>query len=235
MHNDASIKIKLFATLKERACSADVIVALPAGAVTVRALRALIATQYPALAPLMESSVVSVNLEFSFNDDPIKATDEVALFPPVSGGSDYPTLLAITRAPIQLDEMQRFVTTEQDGSAVLFIGTVRKVTGTDTTTHLEYEAYQTMAEAKLAQVADEIRAKFPNVHGVALIQRIGHMAAGEPTIAVACSCAHRGDGAFEAARYGIDRIKQIVPVWKRETRPDGSTWIEGDYAPKPGD
>ena len=233
-HNSTSMRVKLFATLKERAHASDIAVAFPPVAITVRELRALIAAQFPALAPLVESSVVSVNLEFAFNDDVVKIADEVALFPPVSGGG-FPTHLAITREPINLDWLQRFVITELDGSAVLFIGTVRKITGAETTTHLEYEAYQGMAEAKLRQVADEIRVNFPGVHGVALVQRIGQMPAGEPTVAVACSCSHRGDGAFEAARYGIDRIKQIVPVWKKETRPDGSSWIEGDYAPQPGD
>ena len=92
-----------------------------------------------------------------------------------------------------------------------------------------------MAESKLRQVADEMRSKFPGVHGVALVQRIGLLEAGEPTIAVVASSAHRGDGAFEAARYGIDRLKQIVPVWKKEIRPDGSAWIEGDYIPRQGD
>lgn len=235
MDDAAELSIKLFATLKERARAASVTVAMPTTHTTVRKLRKLIAMQHPALAALVESSVVSINLEFAFNDDAVKAGDEVALFPPVSGGSDYPTHLAITHDAIKLDELQQLVTTELDGSVVLFIGTVRKVTGQETTTHLEYEAYQVMAEAKLAQVAEEMRAKFPGVHGIALVQRIGHMPAGEPTVAVACSCSHRGDGAFEAARYGIDRIKQIVTVWKRETRPDGSSWIEGDYAPTPDD
>mgnify|MGYP003558985296 CR=1 FL=1 len=67
------------------------------------------------------------------------------------------------------------------------------------------------------------------------IQRIGEMQIGEPTVAVAVSAGHRGDGAFEAARYGIDRLKQIVPVWKKETRPDGSAWIEGEYNPERSD
>ena len=131
--------------------------------------------------------------------------------------------------------MQRFVTTDWDGSAVLFVGTVRHISGEERTDALEYEAYQAMAERKLRQVAEEIREKFDGVHGLALIQRVGSMQIGEPTVAVACSSAHRGDGAFEAARFGIDRIKQIVPVWKKETRPDGSSWIEGDYVPKRGD
>jgi molybdopterin synthase catalytic subunit len=142
-----------------------------------------------------------------------------------------PTILDITPEPIDLNHLQAAVTTNHDGAVVLFTGTVRGKTGAETTHKLEYEAYRDMALAKLQQVADEMRAKFALIHGIALVQRVGAMQVGEPTVAVVVSAGHRGDGAFEAARYGIDRLKQIVPVWKKETRPDGSSWIEGDYMP----
>ncbi len=231
------MQIKLFATLKDRARASEIAVILPVNeAVRVSELRDLIQQQHVTLADLIPHAVIAVNQEFAFNDDMVESSDEVAVFPPVSGGADFPTYVAITRDPINLDALQRFVTTEFDGSAVLFIGTVRKRTGADeVTVQLDYEAYQSMAESKMRQVADEMRAKFVGAHGIALVQRIGSMQAGEPTIAVVVSSAHRGDGAFEAARYGIDRIKQIVPVWKREVRPDGSSWVEGDYTPQRGD
>jgi molybdopterin synthase catalytic subunit len=146
-----------------------------------------------------------------------------------------PTIIRITADPIDLNALQRAVTTPRDGAVVLFTGTVRGVTGAERTNKLEYEAYTEMAKAKLQQVADEMRAKFALIHGIALVQRVGEMAVGEPTVAVVVSAGHRGDGAFEAARYGIDRLKQIVPVWKKETRPDGSAWVEGDYLPGRGD
>jgi MoaE-MoaD fusion protein len=147
----------------------------------------------------------------------------------------YPTILDITAQPIDLNALQAAVTTPLDGAVVLFTGTVRGQTGAARTHHLEYEAYTAMAVEKLQQVADEMRVKFAGIHGIALVQRTGEMAIGEPTVAVAVSAGHRGDGAFEAARYGIDRLKQIVPVWKKETRPDGSSWIEGDYTPNAAD
>ena len=146
-----------------------------------------------------------------------------------------PTLLDITTEPIDLNALQRGVTTPQDGAVVAFTGTVRGETGAARTTRLEYEAYAEMAMGKLEQIASEMRAKFALIDGIALVQRIGPMHVGEPTVAVVVSAGHRGDGAFEAARYGIDRLKQIVPVWKKETRPDGSSWIEGDYVPTPSD
>lgn len=228
------MQIKLFATLKDRAGAADITVLTP-DTLTVRQLRVTVSEQFPALAALMMQTLVAVNQEFAFNDDIVRANDEVALFPPVSGGVDFPTILRITPDPLDLNELQREVTTELVGAVVIFTGTVRKVTGAEITQSLEYEAYTEMALAKLRQLAQEMREKFAGMHGIALVQRVGLMQACEPTVAVVVSAGHRGDGAFEAARYGIDRLKQIVPVWKRETRPDGSSWIEGDYMPTRGD
>ena len=148
---------------------------------------------------------------------------------------DEVVILRITRDPIDLNALHRAITTPRDGAVVIFTGTVRGQTGAQQTKLLEYEAYEAMALAKLRQVADEMRERFPLIHGVALAQRIGEMEIGEPTVAVVVAAGHRGDGAFEAARYGIDRLKQIVPVWKRETRPDGSSWVEGDYTPNESD
>jgi molybdopterin synthase catalytic subunit len=103
------------------------------------------------------------------------------------------------------------------------------------TVTLEYEAYQPMAEAKMAQVAEEIRQRWQSVEGIVIVQRIGRLAPGTPTVLIACTAAHRDTGVFEAARYGIDRLKEIVPVWKKEVKPDGETWVEGHYQPRRGD
>lgn len=232
-HLPPAVKIKLFATLKERAGTAEIHIDLTE-ATTVRELRAAISRQHPALAELVARSVVSINREFAFNEDSVQPADEVALFPPVSGGSD-PTILRITADPIDLNALQREVTRPRDGAVVLFTGTVRGITGSEHTDKLDYEAYAEMATQKLQQVAAEMREKFVLIHGIALVQRVGEMTVGEPTVAVVVSAGHRGDGVFEAARYGIDRLKQIVPVWKKETRPDGTSWIEGDYTPAPED
>ncbi|GBL18804.1 molybdopterin synthase catalytic subunit [Anaerolineaceae bacterium] len=88
-----------------------------------------------------------------------------------------------------------------------------------------------MAEEKMRQVADEIRARWPAVEGIAIVQRVGTLLPGTPTVLIACSAAHRDTGVFEAARYGIDRLKEIVPVWKKEVGPDGEQWLEGSYVP----
>jgi molybdopterin synthase catalytic subunit len=103
------------------------------------------------------------------------------------------------------------------------------------TQRLEYEAYEPMALAKMQQVADEIRQQWPLVQGIAIVQRVGTLEVGQNTILIACSSGHRDQGCFEAARYGIDRLKEIVPVWKKEVRADGMAWVEGHYMPTPDD
>jgi molybdopterin synthase catalytic subunit len=103
------------------------------------------------------------------------------------------------------------------------------------TIQLEYEAYHPMAEKMMLRVAEEIRVRWPDVESLAIIQRIVKLMPGKPTVTIACSAAHRDTGVFDAARYGIDRLKEIVPVWKKEVRPDGENWIVGKYVPQPGE
>ncbi len=85
------------------------------------------------------------------------------------------------------------------------------------------------------QVAEEIRQRWPEVEGIAIVQRVGTMQPGTPTVLIACTAAHRDTGVFEAARYGIDRLKEIVPIWKKEVGPEGEEWVEGNYIPGSGD
>jgi molybdopterin synthase catalytic subunit len=92
-----------------------------------------------------------------------------------------------------------------------------------------------MAEAKMQQVADEIRLRWPSIEGIAIIQRIGRLDPMTPTVMIACTAPHRDTGVFDAAKYGIDRLKEIVPIWKKEVSPQGESWIEGDYIPKAGE
>jgi len=92
-----------------------------------------------------------------------------------------------------------------------------------------------MAEIKMAQVADEIRQRWPTIQGIAIVQRVGRLYPMTPTVVIACTAPHRDTGVFEAARYGIDRLKEIVPIWKKEVSPGGEVWIEGTYHPKAGE
>jgi molybdopterin synthase catalytic subunit len=149
-----------------------------------------------------------------------------------------PTYVAITETPLQMDRILPEITTPETGGACFFTGMVRGITrGEDAhqTDYLEYEAYREMAEAKMRQIAEEIRERWPSVIGVAVVQRVGRLYPQTPAVVIACTAGHRDTGIFEAARYGIDRLKQIVPVWKKEVGPDGELWIEGDYTPDPGE
>ncbi|MCJ7678510.1 MAG: molybdopterin converting factor subunit 1 [Anaerolineales bacterium] len=233
-----SVTLLYFSTLRARAGVARETLELD-GPLTVTRLRQLITERHPALAEALPSAVVAVNRDFAFGDQPVVDGDEVAIFPPVSGGAEPgPTVLQITQDPIDLNALLAGLTLPTSGAACVFTGMVRGETRrgpVHTTAALEYEAYRPMAEAKMRQVADEIRARWPTVEGIAIVQRIGLLDPGTPTVLIACTAAHRDTGVFEAAHYGIDRLKQIVPVWKKEIGPDGDVWVEGDYAPQPED
>jgi len=147
---------------------------------------------------------------------------------------ENPTILSITDTELDLNELLGRITLPMTGAACVFTGMVRGITTrTDPheTVYLEYEAYQPMAEMKMRQVADEIRSRWPEIQGIVIVQRVGRLDPGTPTVLIACSAAHRDTGVFEAARYGIDRLKEIVPVWKKEISPSDQQWIEGHYTP----
>lgn len=151
---------------------------------------------------------------------------------------DYPTIFSITEDEIDLNDLLAQITLTSTGAAAIFTGMVRGETRrgeAHDTEYLEYEAYIPMAEAKMKQVADEIRAKWSSVDGIAIVQRIGKLYPKTPTVLIACTAAHRDTGVFEAARYGIDRLKEIVPIWKKEVSPSGEFWVEGEYVPKAGE
>ena len=151
--------------------------------------------------------------------------------------NEFPTNYFLTEGEIDINQVVREITLPTTGAAVVFTGMVRAETiRTDRQTdYLEYEAYKPMALDKLRQVAEEIRQKWPTVAGIGIVHRIGVLFPGTPTVLIACTAAHRDTGVFEAARYGIDRLKEIVPIWKKEVGPDGQEWIEGDYEPKAGE
>jgi molybdopterin synthase catalytic subunit len=151
---------------------------------------------------------------------------------------DCPTIISVTQGELDLDVLIAQVTLPTTGAAAVFTGMVRGVTSrgeAHETLYLEYEAYTPMAEAKMRQVADEIRSRWPLVEGIGIVQRVGRLVPKTPTVLIACTAAHRDSGVFEAARYGIDRLKEIVPVWKKEVSPEGEFWVEGEYLPKPGE
>lgn len=231
------VVVLMFASLKERAGFSRKELELPAES-RVRDLKQVLSQSLPNLAGTMENVIVAVNQQFAFDEDLIPDQAEVALFPPVSGGGELPTVVKVTTDMLDLDDLLARITLPTTGAACFFTGMVRAKTergDPHETVRLEYEAYVPMAEVKMRQVAEEIRQRWPLVEGIAIVQRIGLLDAGTPTVLIACTAAHRDTGVFEAARYGIDRLKEIVPIWKKEIGPHGEVWVEGEYHPKRGD
>lgn len=234
------LEIRLFATLKDRAGQNRITVPVEPP-VTVATLLDAIAASFPQLKPALPTALVSVNKAFAGEETAVHAGDEIALFPPVSGGETFPhpTYFAITEAPLDITVVHDQIRRPDIGAIVSFTGSVRGQTQREglppQTIHLEYEAYSEMATDKMAQIAQEIWQQWPSVKGIAIVQRIGRLEVGEVTTFVACASGHRDQGVFDAARYGIDRLKEIVPVWKKEVGPDKSIWIEGHYRPTEAD
>lgn len=233
------VRILLFATLRDIVGRNRLSLSLPHDTATVTDIRQSLIAQFPALKANAEAAIAAVNEEYAFPNDIVKDGDEVAFFPPVSGGSGYPEVFRLAQEPLEMDALVASITVNATGAVCIFSGMVRGETRQSgeliNTESLEYEAYEPMALAKMKQVADEIRNQWPLVQGIAIVQRVGKLEVGQNTILIACSSGHRDEGCFEAARYGIDRLKEIVPVWKKEVRAEGQTWVEGHYMPTPTD
>ncbi|MFV0441935.1 MAG: molybdenum cofactor biosynthesis protein MoaE [Planctomycetaceae bacterium] len=138
--------------------------------------------------------------------------------------------IELTDAPIDCSRVLTSVQTTDAGAVVLFLGTVREFTHGKQTTQLQYDAYRPMASAKLQELANEAATRWP-LHKVAIFHRLGALALGDVSVAVAVSTAHRPD-AFEAGRYLIDRLKEVVPIWKQEHWSDGSSeWVHPETPP----
>jgi molybdopterin synthase catalytic subunit len=142
-------------------------------------------------------------------------------------------MIQLTREPIDYHALTESVRRASCGAVVTFLGTVRDLTGDQATVALDYEAYPGMAEKKLLEIEADARSRWP-VGEIAMIHRLGHLDVGDISVAIAVSCPHRGQ-AFEACRHAIDRLKELVPIWKKENWADGRTeWVhpnaEGDTA-----
>jgi MoaE-MoaD fusion protein len=234
-------KVLFFATLREKAGVHKMTIEFPVGS-HISDIKNIVLEKFPGLIPMMDSLIVALNHEFAFDEDVVPNEAEIAMFPPVSGGEinpEYnPTFVAIVDDEIDINEIVKKMTLPTTGAVCVFTGTVRGVTRrgeTHQTEQLEYDAYRGMAELKLNQICVEIRLRWNEIEGIALVQRTGKLIPGAVSVVVACSSSHRDSGIFEAAHYGIDRLKEIVPVWKKEVSPDGEEWIEGDYFPHRGE
>jgi molybdopterin synthase catalytic subunit len=142
-------------------------------------------------------------------------------------------MISLTDDPIDYHALTESVRSPQSGAVVLFLGTVREMTGGRRTVALDYEAYPQMAEGKLEELEAAARSRWP-VDKIGIVHRLGHLELGDISVAVAVSCPHRGQ-AFEAGKFLIDELKVSVPIWKKENWDDGSTeWVHpGTDLPKP--
>jgi MoaE-MoaD fusion protein len=182
---------------------------------------------YPAISRLRPSLLFMVNEEYASPQHTVKDGDEIALIPPVSGG-ESPRFF-VTEEPVSEAQVSALVASPDAGAIVTFVGTVRDNARGRAVVSLDYEAYPPAAEKMLRQIGDEIIERW-GIRNSAIIHRTGHLAVGEASVAIAVASAHRAD-AFDACRYAIDRIKEIVPIWKKEFYEDGETWIgsEAEY------
>lgn len=241
MNDEFRVRVRAFASLRQALGTARLTLNLPSGT-TVADLLERLSADYPAAAPHLARAIVAVNQDYADSTRSLAPDDEVAVFPPVSGGAidavrdeTEATYAALSAEPIDPLELSALVTEPGVGAVVTFAGVVRDNNLGRQVRYLEYEAFSEMAEAKLRQVVAEARERWPAIRGVAVVHRIGHLAIGEMAVLVAVGAPHRDDGAFEAARYIIDRTKEIVPIWKKEAWADGEEWLEGDYQPQSGE
>jgi molybdopterin synthase catalytic subunit len=213
------IRVKLFAVAKEIVGRREVVLDLPEGA-TVAAVLQHLAADHPRLRGLASSFMFAVNREYVEGNRVLAEGDEVAFIPPVSGGVD---LYEITAEPLSLDGLVAAVAQSTSGAVASFLGIVREFARGRQVRYLEYDAYPEMATATMRQIGDEIRNRWPVDH-IAMVHRIGRLEIGEASVAIAISSPHRRE-ALQACAYAIERVKEIVPIWKKEVWTDGAEWI----------
>lgn len=219
------LTVQLFANLAETCGARQIeLVDLPKQLTASMVIDALV-DRFPQLDGMRDSIMFAVNAEYVTADHLVCPGDEVALIPPVSGGANDDPYFLITRERLDPTALHELVLTPQAGAVSLFLGVVRNNNLGRDVAYLEYDAYPEMAVRVLRQIAEEIRTRW-DVLDIAMHHRIGRLEIGEASVAVAVASAHRGEG-IEACHYGIDRLKAIVPIWKKEVWEDGEEWIEG--------
>ena len=216
------IKVRLFASYREAVGASQIELPLHDDADGAALWTALVA-RYPGLRTLAPPSGYAINDEYVSGNRPLRGAAEVALIPPVSGGAGPAITVELTDGPISTDRVLRAVADPRAGAVVLFLGVVRDNARGRRVDHLIYEAYDALARRELERIAAAVAERWP-VTRVAIVHRTGRLGVGEPSVAVAVSAPHRGE-AFDAGRYTIDTLKQMVPIWKKEVWEGGAAWI----------
>ena len=245
------IEVRVFGGLTERVGGPRTTLELDDDA-TVADLRAAVAAEHPAIAPLLPAVTVAVDLEVADDTTALRGAREVALLPPVAGGApdgevprgtpDAGAVRIVTglqQPPLPVTATIEAVTGPQVGATAVFLGTVRDhAAGAPAVVGLDYTAYDAMARRVLAELADDLATDHPDLRGIALIHAVGELEVGEHTVLIVCTSGHR-HAAFAACEDALERVKDRLPVFKRERLPDGDhRWVglpePGDATPGPG-
>jgi MoaE-MoaD fusion protein len=227
------VRVLFFGMLKDRMGKSSDSLELPDGA-SIRDLLAHYEREVPRLKESLPALAVAVNQVYASPEAKLKAGDEVALLPPVSGGSANETFqpvryAAIVRNPIDSPRVLNSIKRGEDGAALVFEGVVRNHSRGRKTRYLEYEAYEEMALQQMESLAAQALTQF-QIRDVAIVHRLGHLEIGETSVLIAVASAHRAAG-FDACRWLIDSLKRTVPIWKKEYFEDGAVWGDGEPFP----
>jgi molybdopterin synthase catalytic subunit/molybdopterin converting factor small subunit len=235
------VRVLFFGVLKDLASKSGDSLDLPDGS-SVRDLLAQYEGQIPRLKALLPSLALAVNQQYAGPDTKLKADDEVALLPPVSGGApdaaggmpagqpagqnaQRPRYALIVRDVIETERIVAGLKRGEDGAVLVFEGVVRNQTRGRHTLYLDYEAYEEMALEQMELLARQALEQF-QIRDLAIVHRLGRLEIGETSVLIAVLSAHRA-AAFEACRWLIDTLKRTVPIWKKEHFEDGATWADG--------
>ena len=229
------VRVLLFGAAREAAGADEVTLDLAAPA-TARDVFERVTADYPKLRRFGRSLLVAVNQEYARAlEGEVKDGDEVAVFPPVSGGTgdaaeaeadDARDFFELTTEPIDVGSVARRVVPRRCGATVTLDGYAREWTRGRRTLHLEYEAYAPMALSEMKRLGEEAHRRFDIAH-LGIVHRTGRVEIGETSVVVAVSAPHRR-AAFEACEWAIKELKRTVPVWKKEFFEDGEVWVEGE-------
>jgi molybdopterin synthase catalytic subunit len=222
------IRVLFFGVLKDLAGKASDSLSLPENA-TLGDVLSHYEQIIPRLKDTASSLAMSVNQEYAGPATRLRPGDEVALLPPVSGGSETHPHAAIIRAAIDTPSVVQGLKRPEDGAVAVFEGIVRNHTRGRRTLFLNYEAYEEMALKQMEDLAGRALAEF-KIRDVAIVQRLGRLEIGETSVLIVVASAHRG-AAFDACRWLIDTLKRTVPIWKKEHFEDGAVWADGEPFP----
>ena len=216
------ISLRLFAGLHDLVGERNISLDLPDGA-TVEELKSRLAAEYPVIRPFLTTLVFAIDDEYIPESQALRDGAHVSLIPPVSGGAD---LFCVTSQPLDAQSLVSLVRKDESGAVALFYGVVRNHSEGRAVERLEYEAHESMALRKLREVGDETKLRYPQTSEIGIWHRTGLLAIGETSLLVAVSSPHRKE-AFEACHWAVDRVKEVVPIWKKEHWQGGSAWVEG--------